>query len=192
MKLKSLALATSLFAAAQSQGAIVLTINIANPSAVVITGVANNSQITASGPVDFGGGISLRNFFTQNETITNTPAAITGTWTPRGTSTTFNEMVTFAFGSPDVVPGVDLSVYNTVLNSGTISLSDSAAPFTGSSTVNLAAYNQLPAVGATGDINLGYLGTQGGVIGQWQVIPEPSSAIIGALGAVGLLRRRRC
>jgi len=194
MKLKLLAPALFLLAAAASQGALVLTINIANPSAVVITGVANNSLVAKDLGVNFLGGISLRSFFTADESIAEaSPLSITGSWKAIGAIASFNEMVTFAFDNAAVVPGVDLSIYNGAApNSDDQNFVTTAAPFTGSSTVNMSAFTHLPAVGATGNVNSGFLASQGGVIGTWVVIPEPSTALLGLLGTVGLLRRRRC
>lgn len=191
MKLKLLAPALFLLAAASSQGALVLTINIANPSAVVITGVANNSAINGTLKVNFDGGISLLSFFTANENLT-TARTLSGNWKAAGAAAAYNEMVTFAFGNSAVVPGVDLSIYNLgapVTDFQT--LTTSAPPFTGSSTVNLSGLTRLPAVGATGNVNLGFLASHGGTIGTWVVVPEPSTALLGLLGTFTLLRRRR-
>ena len=193
MRMKLLAPFLFLFAAASAQGAMVITINIANPAAVVITGVANNSQISANLPVDFSGGVSFLGFFTQNESIPEaTPVVISGNWKSLGATAAFDSMVTFAFNNSAVVPGVDLSIYSsTAASTDDQNLVTSAAPFSGSSVVNMSAFTHLPAVGATGSVNIGYLASHGGTIGQWQVIPEPSAALLGSLGVLGFLRRRR-
>lgn len=193
MKIKSLVSAALLLSAASSQAALVVTIDIANPAAVVITSVANNSLVAKDLSVNFYGGISFRNFFTANESITESnPLQLTGNWTALGTSASYNEMVTFAFDNPAVVPGVDLSIYNvSAPNGDDQNFVTSAAPFTGSSTMDMSAFTKLPAVGTTGDVNVGFLASHGGVIGTWQVVPEPSTALLGMIGAFGLLRRRR-
>lgn len=180
----------ALFAVASVHGAVVLTIDISNPSAVVFTSVANHSQITGNLSVDFSGGISVRDFFTQNEFVPG--SAIVGDWKSRGADAQFNEMATFVFDDPAVVPGVSLSIYySTPAPTDDQNLLATEAPFTGSSIVNMEDLVNLPDVGTTGDVHLGYLSSQGGVIGQWQVIPEPSAAILGTLGMTFLLRRRR-
>lgn len=190
MKSKLLAPILTLLAAASVQGAVVLTIDISNPSSVVFTSVANNSLIAGNLVVDFGGGISLRNFFTQNESIL-AGLAIGGDWKSRGANSPFDEMVTFVFNNAAIVAGVDLSIYHSVLSADDQNLLATEAPFTGSSVVNMAGLTYLPDVGTTGDVHLGYLASQGGVIGQWEVIPEPSAGLLGMLGTVVLLRRRR-
>ncbi len=190
MKFRSLILTLACFSAASLQGAVVLTIDISNPSAVVFTSVANNSQITGDLYVNFSGGISIRDFFTQNEFIA--ALGINGDWKSLGAIAGFNEIATFVFGDPAVVPGVDLSIYNSTASlADDQNLLDSKAPFSGSSITNMEAYTYLPEVGETGDVHLGYLSSQGGVIGQWVVIPEPSTAILSLLGVTALLRRRR-
>ncbi|MEY3896812.1 MAG: hypothetical protein RLZZ214_2332 [Verrucomicrobiota bacterium] len=193
MKSKLFAPALLLLVTASSEAALVITINIANPAAVVITSVANNSLVAKDLTVNFDGGISFRNFFTANESITTAnPLAISGTWTARGASASYNEMVTFAFNNAAVVPGVDLSIYNVAaVNSDDQNFTTTAAPFSGSSSVNMSAFTHLPAVGATGSVNSGFLSTQGGSIGTWVVVPEPSSAVLGLIGSLSLIRRRR-
>lgn len=196
MKIKNtLALLLPFLFCAYSHAAVVVTIDITDPSAAVIRSVANNSLVNVNLGVNFLGGISFRNFFTANESIPITsPLAISGNWTARGTTSSYNEMVTFAFGDQDVVPGVDLSIYNGLApDTDDQIFVTSAAPFTGSSTVDLSSFTNLPAVGATGDIYSGFLDSQGGLIGSWQIIiiPEPSTSLLGLVGILGILHRRR-
>lgn len=188
-----LAASTLLVSSGISSAALVLTINISNPSSTIITVVANNSQITKDLDVNFNGGISFVSFFTANENITAaSPVGINGTWTGSGTTSPYNEMVTFNYGNAAVVPGRDLSIYNVdAPNGDTQNFTTSTAPFTGSSTVNLSSFTNLPAVGTTGNVYIGYQSSHGGIIGQWQIIPEPSSLLIASAGLIGLLRRRR-
>ena len=173
--------------------AVVLTIDISNPAAVVITGLPANSAITGNLAVNFSGGISFLEFFTANESITaGSPAVISGTWRAAGTGTSYNETVTFAYGNPDVVPGVDLSIYNVDVGfADDQNFVAGTQAFFGSSTVDFSALTNLPAIGTTGDVNLGYQASHGGTIGQWQVVPEPASSGLAALGAAAVLLRRR-
>lgn len=186
----SLLLASSLMVGS-SFGAVVLTIDISNPTVTVFTAVANNSQSNDTVLVDYGGGIAIRDFFVGNESITvANPVVFTGNWTARGTTSSYNETVTFTYGNANPVPARDLSVYYNVLNAANNQVFvTSAAPFTGSSTADFSDYANLPAVGATGDVFSDY--QNGVVLGQWVVIPEPSTAFLGAIGALALLRRRR-
>lgn len=173
--------------------AVVLTIDISNPSAVVFTTVGNNSQSAGDLFVNYNGGISLLGFFTANESIpSNLPVTLTGNWTALGTSAAFTEMVTFVYGDPAVVSGIDLSIYNVDANGDDDqNFLTTAAPFTGSAIADLSAFTNLPALGTTGNVNMGFMSSQGGVLGQWQIVPEPSVALAAAIGMMGFLRRRR-
>lgn len=67
----------------------------------------------------------------------------------------------------------------------------------GESVFNLSAYaGMLPAAGVTGNITSGYLPLSSGdghgvILGQFAVIPEPSSIALGAVAASALVLRRR-
>lgn len=187
----SLALALFAASAATSNAAVVLIIDISNPAATVITAQPGNSGTTGDLYVNFNGGISFLNFFTAPETMT-TARDIVGNWTGAGADVEYNEMVTFVYGNSAVVPGVDLSIYNIDATNGDLqNFSTSTTAFTGSSVVNLSGFTNLPAAGTIGDIKLGYMASQGGTIGQFQVIPEPASCGLAALGAVAAFFRRR-
>lgn len=173
-----------------SQAAIVLTINISDPNAVVVTAVANNAQSAGSALVDFSAGISFENFFTGTVDLT-AAVPITGTWTGRGTVKQYNEMVSFTYGSADVVPGTDLSIYHNVLDSDQSQIFvTTAPPFTGTSTFSLSGVSNLPAIGSTGNVRIGFDGDDN-ILGQYVVIPEPTSMVLMASSALLLIRRRR-
>jgi hypothetical protein len=192
-----LAAAFSLTVAARA--AVVLTINVQDPSHVTFAAVANNSAINGTLVADFNGGISLLGFFTADQSIlTASPLAISGSWIGRSASFGYNEAVTYNYATQDgvVVAGKDLSIYYNVLNQGgNQDFSTSAAPFTGVSSANMTAFaSGLPLAGTTGPLILGFLSSQGGEIGQWSVVPEPAetTVAVGALvGAFALLRRSR-
>lgn len=186
-----LALSSLFLAAGSASAAVVVTIDISNPAAVVITTTSANSAINGTQPVNFSAGISFLNFFTQNESmLAENP--ISGNWTAAGTGTSYNRMVTFVYEDPDIAPGVDLSIYNlqAALSNNQV-FSTSQAAFTGSSVVDLSAFTHLPAVGTVGSVNLGFKSSQGGTIGQWQVVPEPASCGLAVLGAMAAFLRRR-
>lgn len=181
-----------------TQAAVVLTINVQDPSHVTFTAVANNSAITASQATDFSRGISLLGFFTSTQTITTSPLAISGNWIGRNATLAYNEAVTYVYsaGNGDVVPGKDLSIYYNVSGQGgTQSFVTTAAPFTGISSANMTAFaSGLPLAGTTGSLIVGWNPGHGGEIGQWSVVPEPAetTVAVGALiGAFALARRSR-
>ena len=173
-----------------SQAAVVLTIDISNPSAVVVTAVANNAQVAGTLPVDYYGGISLQDFFTGTVDLT-AGVSITGTWIGQGTVNRYNELVSFTYGSPDIVPGTDLSIYHNVVDSEqNQNFVTTAPPFTGTGTFSLAGVTSLPALGITGNVRIGFNG-EDNILGQYLVIPEPTSMALLATSALLLARRRR-
>ncbi|GAA5483089.1 PEP-CTERM sorting domain-containing protein [Haloferula sargassicola] len=176
-----------------ASAALVVSIDISDPSAAVVTGLPAGSSSTGNLTVNFNGGISFRNFFTSDESITLAdPLPISGDWRPAGTSTSYNETVTFVYGDPDVVPGVDLSIYNSGAGAGDLqTFATGERAFFGSSVIDLSSFSALPEVGTTGDVMIGFQSSQGGMIGQWIVIPEPASLSLAALGGGMLLLRRR-
>jgi hypothetical protein len=168
----------------QSLGAIVLLIDVSDPANVTFTATANNSAVAGNLSADFNGGITLKDFFTSNENIgVGDPLAISGTWISRGASSSFNEAVTFDFdaNTGNVEPGVDLSLYHNVVNPSNLQqFITSAPPFTGSSTADLSLLTFLPNPGATGSVYMGYLGSHGGILGEWMAVavPEPSAVAV--------------
>lgn len=175
-----------------------LVIDVTNPSAVTFTATVENGYGNGSALVNFSGGITIENFFSTDQDATD-GLAISGDWTARGTTTAYDQLVTFHYGSPDVVLGDDLSIYvNNLQNTQLQSFITGASLFTGTSTVDFTDY-ALPEAGSWGAIYIGYQPDQGGLIGYWTVvtsqIPEPSTgaalAGVGALVCVGACRRRR-
>jgi len=207
MKIKNtLALLLPFLFCAYSHAAVVVTIDLTNPSAAVISSVANNSLLTVKARVHFNGGISFRNFFTADESIPITsPLAISGNWMARFANPySYNQMITFNEVGYVRGPGRDLEIYNGLApDHFNQYFNTNAAPFTGSSTVDLFSFlPNLPALGATGDINVGrgfnsgfeYLDEEqynGVLIGSWQIVPEPSAISLLAVGLGIVLRRRR-
>jgi hypothetical protein len=177
-----------------------LVINVTDPSAVTFTATSENAYGTASIAVNFTGGITLENFFPFNQSITvGDPAVLVGNLTPSGTSTAYNEFVTFNYdaNTGTVESGDDLSVYNVdAPNVDTQDFVSGATAFTGFSTVDLTGYT-LPTEGTWGAINIGYKADHGGTIGYWTVVttqvPEAStySLFAGALALAWVVARRR-
>jgi hypothetical protein len=176
-----------------SFGAVVLTINVQDPSHVTFTAVANNSAITADVLVNYDGGITIKNFFTPAQTILlGSPLAISGNLTGRNAGLAYTAAVTFVFPAPTPVTGQDLSIYYNGASGNLQQFSTTAAPFTGSSSANLSTFAAgLPVAGGSGDV---YSSFNGSIIGQWNAVPEPSETM-GAIGmgliAFACIRRAR-
>ena len=94
---------------------------------------------------------------------------------------------------------IDVSLYHSIVPAGPQEFVTDAAAFTGTGYALGMPVGKLPAPGSVGDIIAGwYLSGEGHggdlqVIGQWQVVPEPSTLTLAMVGLVvaGLLRFRR-
>ncbi len=176
----------SLFAT-RALASAVLLINVSDPSNVTFSAVANNSAITGTSRVDYSDGITLDNFFTSNQSILlGNPLAISGNLTAAGTALSYNETVTFSYGNPNPVPGVDLSIYyNTITPGANQTFVTTAPPFTGVGSADMSPYaSALPAHGASGSVLMSYQG--GLVIGEWQAIAVPEPEEYAAAAGAGL------
>lgn len=169
-----------------SQAAVVLIVDITDPSAVTITATTNFSAINDSTSQD-GNGIVLKGLFSSGSgsgSFTSGDLAA-----PGGVAYNFS-----ANGFNSTVTDLDLNLFSQD-KSNTQSFVDSAAAFTGSLTINLDS-EDLSGVGSSGDVLVGDGEPGGGsglVIGTYQIIPEPSmvSLLIMGLGTLCIVRRRR-
>ena len=187
--ISGIAISTSL----PTLGAVVLIINVQDPSHVTFTATSNNSAITGNFNVDFDAGITLEGFFTVAQNITAaTPVSISGNWTGRNAVFSYNEAVTFIYPNPAVQAGRDVSIYYNQTVANQQQFVTSAPPFSGSSSANLAAYTAaLPLAGASGNLDAAF---NGAPIGSWSVVPEPSETAFAVglgVGAFALVRRFR-
>ena len=177
--LATLFIGTAAITSLNSFGAVVLTINVQDPSHVTFTAVANNSANAANVNMDYNGGITLLGFFTTDESISG--LAIAGNWSGRNAGVSYNETVTFVYPNSAAVPGKDLSIYYNVLNPALqAQFVTSAPPFSGSGSANMATYSAgLPTAGTSGNV---YYSFNGALLGQWNAVPEPAETM-GAIGA---------
>jgi hypothetical protein len=174
----------------RSTAAVVLTINVSDPSAVTWTATLANSDTTDSIAINFNGGITIENFFPSIEDVT-TPLAITGNLTPSGTSTSYDELVSFNYGSGSVVPGRDLSVYNALVGDLDRQVFSTSVPaFTGAATIDFGGY-ALPSIGTVGNVQVGFQPSHGGTIGSWVAVPEPGGSAAALAVACLLIAARR-
>lgn len=185
------------FHTAQVQGAVVLEIDVSDPSAVTFTSSGGMSSTLSSLDASLEG-FTIENFFSTEVDLFG---ALGGTLSPTvGTSSAYSAIGTFNYSANNgtFTAGDDLSVYvsgsegadSQVFNTTT-------AAFVGAASIDLSAFiASLPAPGTSGHIITGYFqsGTpdHGEVIGQWSVtaVPEPSSTALWALGMAGMLLRR--
>ena len=182
--------------AAPAQAFTVLVIDISNPAAVTFTATGNVSLVNSSLNMALGG-FTIQNFLATPEWLDE---LTTGDLHPTGSAYVYAGLGTFDYegGSGNFGSANDLSIYSNG-GSSTTELSQvfstSSPAFNGVMTVNFSEFaSSLPAAGTTGNVRAGYLiGESGhtGIVGDYIVVPEPSSALLGGLGALALLKRRR-
>lgn len=194
---------------ASTQAAILLIIDVSDPSQVKITATAALSSGTSSLTLGYDG-ISLLNLLNSGANIPNTSVVsnlvatsnLFPTQSPAlsgGVASRYTGLATFDFegGSGTLGAGNDLGVY---MNGGGATddsqiFTSGQQAFQGESVWNLSAYtSMLPAAGVTGNIISGYLASgndHGVLLGEYMVIPEPSTFALGAIAASVLAIRRR-
>lgn len=194
---------------ASTQAAILLIIDVSNPSQVKVTATAALSSGTSSQRIGLEG-ISLLNLLKAGANIPNTNVVtdlvatsnLFPTQSPAlsgGIASRYTGLGSYDFdaGSGAFGAGNDLGVYmdgGGATNDSQIFTTGQRA-FQGESVWDLSAYtSMLPAAGTTGNIISGYLASGSGhgvLLGEYSVIPEPSSLALGAIAASVLAIRRR-
>ena len=188
---RSFVLMALLFAGGVANADVIMTVDVSDPTAVVFSptaAFASTTFLNASGSIQ---GTTLLGFFSANtgelfefldsgginvfDTTAGTTRGVldsifvgdfTGGWTP-----------------------LDLNFHQESDAFVTSFLSTETA-LTGLASHDLSALTGLPAIG-TGGIVLVDSPNSNKVIGEWGIVPEPSTAVLTALGLIGLAARRR-
>lgn len=173
----------------QAQGSVVLRIDISNPEEVRFTATGAFAQNDDLEETYLQEGFTLLGFF-NDEFISFTESF--------GESTLFSPGGDFAYTTLFITgisgPEVDLNIAGSGFSYQDFS---TAAPaFTGFATANLASWLPYVTVGRTGNILAGDVTYHTVVIGQYEVVPEPSTwaMIFGGgllLGLAKFLRKRK-
>ncbi|WP_367872911.1 PEP-CTERM sorting domain-containing protein [Luteolibacter sp. Populi] len=174
------------FLGAKSSAAVVLIIDITNLSQVKFTATSAFAQ-NAEADTDMLDGIVLVDIFSKNPG-SNTPEEVTSSnLRSPGASVSFREFYDGGYA------GGTLNLNFAGTNLSTHEFSPTEAAFTGSAVADFsgAVAGSLIA-GTSGDIWAGSALDGRVVIGQFQIIPEPGSAMLGLAGiGMMVLRRRR-
>lgn len=183
--------AVLLLSSLTSPASTVIIVDITDLSAVTVTAVAANSENDSSTTVA-NDGMTLWNFFGEDVTLLD---AVTGNFEPTSLPGEFYDSMASDGFSTGGVSLVDLNLYQATAGASPFQeFSMTSPPFVGVATFNLSsvALSALPTFGQTGDVYAGFSGSPGPRLGQYIVVPEPSSLALGAFaGTVVLLRRRR-
>ncbi len=189
---------------------VVLTIDYSNLSAVTVTATGSFAYSDYSGPLGFGDGIALHDFFTAPVLVQDfVTAPVSSTLTtgvvPQDLTNTFSEITAWndsnpslwvGYGQPGLGNGSDITLWRNA-PSVSMSFSTESAAFSGQAVFNLSGYasytNLLPALNSTGTVTIW---NNNGTIGTWQVVgtavPEPSTyAVLFGSAALGLVIWRR-
>lgn len=187
-RLLHLACLIGLLSVPAARADILVTIDITNPAAVVFT--ATSAAPQSSGPNVPGiNGIDFLQFF-----ITEISGFASGSVSPSTFATYLDSGYPYQDWNTDSYSGsnVDLNFYSQDVSSQRFNTADPA--FVGTATVNFTAYAAyLPSAGATGQITDGNSGNASGpsrpltVLGTYQVVPEPATWALLALGLAALL-----
>jgi hypothetical protein len=176
------AISAFLFSPRLAEASILIVIDISNPSAVTFTTTEAVPLINDSS-TSTAHGVSLMGLFSSAFAVSDQP--LVGDLTPAGSSVSFEWLLNNFEG----ITGFDLNLYSNSSDSQVFSTGTPA--FSGSGvSVNLDG----ATFATSGNIIVGdTLQGSGDIIGQWAVVPEPSSSAIltGLAAGVMLFVRRR-
>jgi hypothetical protein len=189
LMVKSCVLTALLFAGGAAHAAVILDVDVSDPMAVVFTTTTAFAQTTVQ-MADSRDGFVLASFFSGN----------TGSLSDTLDSGAFNVFDSAAGTTRQPMDGIyvdtfqnltldDLNIFETDNGGFDMYFLDTGTALTGSASHDLSALNGFPTLGTVGPVFAG----SGGIstIGQWRIVPEPSTAALTALGLVGLVARRR-
>lgn len=187
LRLPLVCVVLALFSQSSRAGLVVLEVDFSDPSAVVFSNTGAFAE-NASSTHSSGAGITLLGILPGNTFGHNSepPSLFSVLDSPAGTTRTpftdifvgnFGNWSTEDFNFFDEGPVIFTMQFRT----------DSAALAGGPVIVDLDSLkNSFAAVGATGNIVAGNPGLSPVVIGQWQVVPEPSAFLTLAVVSLGV------
>ncbi len=165
-----------------AQGDVIISVDVADPTAVVFDSTSAASQVDH---VDFSiQGITLLNFFSGNATTTNVflDSGSIDVFNSAGATTQGNlEAIFIGFFGGGYTPN-DVNIYDGFAPFFPTHFFDTEPALDGTAVHNLSGFTGLPNPGTTGDVVAGQPNF-GVVIGQWEVpaeqmnVPEPTSAL---------------
>lgn len=170
----------ALFLSTTSSAAVILTIDISNPAAVRFAATGAHAQNDDIDSTDMLQGVLLLGVFSSDPGW-NVPDYLDDSelYSPGGT---------FAY-SDLYYDGLDLNITGTNLSTQDFSTSEPA--FEGDAIVDFSAIAHLLVPGRTGDILAGDMWDSTVVIGQYLIIPEPSTSFLALTSVAALTVRRR-
>ncbi|HWL54129.1 MAG TPA: PEP-CTERM sorting domain-containing protein [Chthoniobacteraceae bacterium] len=170
-----------------SQAEVILRIDISDPSAVVFTATGAFAQ-NDDEDTDLTAGVTLIDFFSSEPDNVQAYFDPADLWSPEGRFA-YEGVLNTSF-SALLGPYTDLNLFGSGYS--TQGFSTSQAALTGSAVLDLSEWIAHIRLGS-GDLYAGDFSNSGPIIGQYEVIPEPTAlSLIGAgAGAAFLLAARR-
>jgi hypothetical protein len=191
LMVRSFVLTALLFTGGVAHAATILLVDVSDPMAVVFTptaALAENTVLNA----DSADGIALSSFFSENVGgLTDDLDSGAFNVFDSTAGTTRQPLSRIFVGDFGGITPLDLNFFAS--GSGTdfdMSFLDTETALTGLASHDLSALTGLPTLGTVGDVFAGGLASSN-IIGQYQVVPEPSTVALMALGLVGLVAGRR-
>ncbi|MEM9081066.1 MAG: PEP-CTERM sorting domain-containing protein [Verrucomicrobiota bacterium] len=176
--------------ATQASAAVLLTIDPSNPSAVTFAATSNAAEVDEVFSTSTLGGITLVNILAAPNPAAFDPRSSSGASSllSDGMSIDRLESITSNDGNTNAT---SLTLWDNTSNNGEgMDFSTSSPAFSGSAAFDLSEATF--TIGSTGNIISGdTVSGSGSIIGQWRVVPEPSSSLLLALAGLLALRRKR-
>lgn len=166
--------------------------DISDLSAVTVTAVAANSESDNSSTISYDG-VNLWNFFSSNVSFSE---AVSGDFGPESITGEFYDSAASDSYSTSGGDAVDLNLYKSYADPGDSPFqvfTITSPPFVGLGVFDLSSISlsAIPLVGHTGIVYSGYSGNPGEPLGEYIVVPEPGSLMLGVFAGTLLLLQRR-
>jgi hypothetical protein len=190
LMVRSFVLTALLFVGGVAHATVILQVDVSNPSAVVFIPTAADAQTTLSN-IPSTAGIVLSDFFSGNEAFVDTTL-------DSGSLSVLNNAVGSSSSSISQIfvsnflslTTDDINIFGGAGDGFGMYFLDDQQALSGLASHNLGAFTGFPTLGTIGTVFAGDPNNND-IIGQYQVVPEPSTAALMALGLVGLAARRR-
>ena len=171
-----------------SRAAVILRIDISDPTQVVFTATGAFAQ-NDDEETDLAAGLTLVDFFSSEPDDVQAYFDPADLWSPEGWFA-YEGVLNTSFSSM-LGPYTDLNLFGSGYS--TQGFSTSQAALTGSAVVDLSEWIALIRLGS-GNVYAGDGFNSGPIIGQYEVIPEPTvlSAVAAGMALLLAARRRQC
>ncbi len=177
------------FLGASARADVILTIDVTNPASIVFQSTSAFAQNNAN--ISLWDGITLLGFFESPTSFFDSAFNSTDLiYVGNNTNHTLHTISVINYETGNG-PGQDLNIYGAV--GGDVIFSTDSRALSHFAVKYFLENQPIAAIGTVGDIVVGNKASSGGylVLGQFQIIPEASTASLLALGSLLWFGRRR-